>query len=62
MGGGAVGRFADEQVRFLGWNLGGDEMSVNFAGVVTGEHDLETGDLNEEHGAAEDVASVVGGD
>lgn len=37
-------------------------MAVVFAGVVAGEHDFETGDLDEEHGTTENVASVVGGD
>lgn len=37
-------------------------MAVVFAGVVAGEHDFETGNLDEEHGATEDVASMVGGD
>lgn len=62
MCGGAVGRFADEQVGFLAGDLGGDEMSVVFTGVVASEHDFETGDLDEKHGATEDVAGVVGSD
>lgn len=62
MCGGAVGRFADEQVGFLAGDLGGDEMSVVFTGVVASEHYFETGYLDEEHGTTEDVASVVGRD
>lgn len=59
MCGSAVGGFADEQVRFLAGDLGGDEMAVIFARVVASEHNFETSNLNEEHGATEDVTGVV---
>lgn len=62
MCGGAVGGFTNEEVGFLTRNLGGDEMPVVFARVVAGEHDFEAGDLDEEHGTTEDMASVIGCD
>ena len=35
-------------------------MTILFAGVVAGEEDVEAGNVNKEHGCAEDVASRIG--
>lgn len=63
MGGDAVGRLCDENIDFDAFgDLSGHQVAILLAGVVTGEEDIEPGDLDEEHGSAEDVAGGVGRD
>lgn len=63
VGGDAVGRLGDEDVDLdASRNFGGDKMSVFLAGVVASEEDFETGDLDQEHGGAKNVAGWVGCD
>lgn len=58
----AVRAFHNEDVRAYGRHFGFDEMSVFFAGVVARVENLDTGDVDEEHAGAQDVASVVRGE
>lgn len=57
----AIGRLADEEIGLFSGDFCGDQVSVVLARVITREHDFETSDFDEEHGATEDMASVVGG-
>ena len=58
----AKGRFCDHDI-YLAHVLrdsGSDEMPVLFSGVVTCEEDVQAGNVDEEHGCAEDVAGRIG--
>lgn len=60
----AEGGLGDHHVDFADVlrHLGRDQVAVWLAGVVAREEDVEAGDVDEEHGGAEDVASRVGCD
>lgn len=59
--GNAVGRLCNEDINLDAFrDLGGNKMSILFTRVIASEEDVETGDLDEEHGRSEHMAGRVG--
>lgn len=55
-----VGAFDNQDVRVDRWNLGLDQVSVLFSGVVASVQNFEPSNVDEEHTSPEDVTSMVG--